>query len=165
MFNGSWAWTWRAKTKFVGSLLNLQMSKAGLCFKILVSGPLRGELIWDPVKIWIIRAPAQGMLSTVYMGRTQFEGTGDWQLLFSAQSNLRGPGLLLGSAAIRRPVADPLTLRDTDFSRWAAEKWTMHLSFGVARESFNNMEEQSEIKGKDVKKGYLCIYISGQLDE
>ena len=65
-------------------------------FKILASGCARGELIWDPVKIWIIRAgraPKKECCQqfTWLWQRAQFEGTdpciaSDWQVLFPAPS-------------------------------------------------------------------------------
>ena len=76
--------------------LNSSCPKLVPGFKILASGCARGELIWDPVKIWIIRAGRASKKEccqqfTWLWQRAQFEGTdpciaSDWQVLFPAPS-------------------------------------------------------------------------------
>ena len=92
--------------------LKMKMLVSGCqSFKILVSGFERGELIWDPVKIWIIRAGCseECCQQFTWRGGAQFEVTGMYSRWLTAA--ILGAGkafLVFGSTAIRKPVAEPL---------------------------------------------------------
>ena len=79
--------------------------------RFLPMGAVRGELIWDPVKIWIIRAGCseECCQQFTWRGGAQFEVTGMYSRWLTAA--ILGTGkafLVFGSTAIRKPVAEPL---------------------------------------------------------
>ena len=134
-------------------------------FKILASGCARGELIWDPVKIWIIRAGRASkkeccqQFTWLWRHRPMYSRwlTGS----IPGTVNLRRSRRLLRSAAIRKPAADPLYSETPIFH-------TEHLKSELCTLLFKEREKAGErrkiflkISGRDWfpdGRGYLvCL--------